>query len=443
MRRYWIALLLFFMTLINYIDKIVFSVAAPDLKTAFNLSAGTLGILLSVVTWGYTAALIPAGLITDRMGARRFAGIGVGVWSLAAIATGFAPTVGVLGGSRLVLGIGESATFPVAGKVTKQWAPGKERGVFTGFWNAGTTVGSGVGAILAALLITNLGWRPAFWILGVIGFVWIAVWLVLARPPELTRWLRGGERQFILANRETDDEAAATTNAEAKVRGSWWAPLRELLRHRAIWGLLLTEGCSVYTTYFLLTWLPSFLADTRGLKIIGAGILTGVPFLVAAALVFGFTRLSDVIITRSGGGPGSRRWMVAVYLLLSLALVAAPAVHSLVFLEILLTWSIAMNFSTNSLILALANDLIRKPQLAGLGTGLVAFGGNVFGLLAPIVTGFIVGATGGYTGAFLVGAVFALIGCVVILTMANKPVKWAPTQGQDAQLTGIGKVDHV
>jgi ACS family glucarate transporter-like MFS transporter len=439
-RRYWIALLLFFMTLINYVDKIVFAVAAPDLKTMFNLSAGTLGVLLSVVTWGYTVALIPAGLVTDRVGARKFAGIGVGVWSLAAIATGFAPSVGMLGGSRLVLGIGESATFPVAGKVTKQWAPGKERGVFTGFWNAGTTVGSGVGAILAALLITNLGWRPAFWILGAIGFVWIAVWLVVVRPPELTKWLRPAERDFIVANRETD-ETAGDSDAEAKVKGSWWAPLRELLRHRAMWGLLLTEGCSVYTTYFLLTWLPSFLADTRGLKIIGAGILTGIPFLVAAVLVFAFTRLSDVIITRTGGGPGSRRWMVAVYLLLSLALVAAPAIHSLVFLEILLTWSIAMNFSTNSLILALANDLIRRPQLAGLGTGLVAFGGNVFGLLAPIVTGFIVGATGGYTGAFLVGAVFALIGCVVILTMANKPVKWAPMQDQGAVLAG--KVDHV
>lgn len=440
MRRYWIALLLFFMTLINYIDKIVFSVAAPDLKTVFNLSAGTLGILLSVVTWGYTAMLIPAGLATDRMGARRFAGIGVGVWSLAAIATGFAPSVGVLGGARLVLGVGESATFPVAGKVTKQWAPGTERGLFTGFWNAGTTVGSGIGAILAALLITNLGWRPAFWILGAIGFVWIAVWLIAARPPELTRWLRPSEREFIVANREADETPA---NAEAKMRGSWWAPVGELLRHRAIWGLLITEGCSVYTTYFLLTWLPSFLADTRGLKIIGAGILTGIPFLVAAALVFGFTRLSDVIITRTGGGPGSRRWMVAVYLLLSLALVAAPAIHSLVFLEILLTWSIAMNFSTNSCILALANDLIRKPTLAGLGTGLVAFGGNVFGLLAPIVTGFIVGATGGYTAAFLVGAVFALIGCVVILTMAKKPVNWAPPAPTDSVLTSAGKVDHV
>lgn len=439
MRRYWIALLLFFMTLINYVDKIVFAVAAPDLKTIFNLSAGTLGVLLSVVTWGYTVALIPAGLVTDRVGARKFAGIGVGVWSLAAIATGFAPSVGVLGGSRLVLGIGESATFPVAGKVTKQWAPGKERGVFTGFWNAGTTVGSGIGAILAALLITNLGWRPAFWILGAIGFVWIAVWLVVVRPPELTKWLRPAERDFIVANRETDE--TADSDAEARVKGSWSAPLRELLRHKAMWGLLLTEGCSVYTTYFLLTWLPSFLADTRGLKIIGAGILTGIPFLVAAVLVFGFTRLSDVIITRTGGGPGSRRWMVAVYLLLSLALVAAPAIHSLVFLEILLTWSIAMNFATNSLILALANDLIRRPQLAGLGTGLVAFGGNVFGLLAPIVTGFIVGATGGYTGAFLVGAVFALIGCVVILTMANKSMKWAPMRDQGAVLTG--KVDHV
>jgi ACS family glucarate transporter-like MFS transporter len=430
------------MTLINYIDKIVFSVAAPDLKTDFNLSAGTLGILLSVVTWGYTAALIPAGLLTDRVGARKFAGIGVGVWSLAAMITGFAPSVGMLGGARLVLGIGESATFPVAGKVTKQWAPGNERGVFTGFWNAGTTVGSGIGAILAALLITDLGWRPAFWILGAIGFVWIAVWFAVVRVPEMTKWLRPAEREHIIATREADDEPELNpANAEAKVKGSWWAPLRELLRHRAMWGLMLTEGCSVYTTYFLLTWLPSFLADTRGLKIIGAGILTGIPFLVAAALVFGFTRLSDVFVTRTGGGPGSRRWMVAVYLLLSLALVAAPAIHSLVFLEILLTWSIAMNFSTNSLILALANDLIRKPHLAGLGTGLVAFGGNVFGLLAPIVTGFIVGATGGYTGAFLVGAVFAVIGCVVILTMANKPMNWT-TPEQTAALAGVGEVDR-
>jgi ACS family glucarate transporter-like MFS transporter len=430
------------MTLINYIDKIVFSVAAPDLKTAFNLSAGTLGILLSVVTWGYTAALIPAGLVTDRMGARRFAGIGVGVWSLAAIVTGFAPSIGVLGGARLVLGVGESATFPVAGKVTKQWAPGSERGLFTGFWNAGTTVGSGIGAILAALLITDLGWRPAFWILGAIGFGWIAVWFGVVRPPEVTKWLRREEREHIIATREADAEPTVdATDAEATVKGSWWAPLGELLRHRAIWGLLLTEGCSVYTTYFLLTWLPSFLADTRGLKIIGAGILTGIPFLVAAVLVFGFTRLSDVLIARTGGGPGSRRWMVAVYLLLSLALVAAPAIHSIVFLEILLTWSIAMNFSTNSLILALANDLIRKPHLAGLGTGLVAFGGNVFGLLAPIVTGFIVGATGGYTGAFLVGAVFALIGCVVILTMANKPMNWT-TPTQTTALAAVGEGDR-
>jgi MFS family permease len=416
-RRYWVVLLLFFLTLINYMDKEILSVAAPTLKKVFDLDPALMGVALSVLSWGYVVALIPAGLGTDRFGARKMGAVAMIVWSLSTAVTGFAGSFGVLMGTRALVGIGESPTLPVAASATKQWAAAKERGFFTGLWNTGTTVGSGVGAVFSALLIFQFGWRAAFWVLGGIGLLWAGVWLLFYRRPEDTKWLPAGERTHILASRQSSEADTATTERPV--------PLTWLLRQRPMWGLLLTEGCIVYTMYFLLTWLPSFLNQTRHVEVLAGGILSGIPYLIAAFAVFGLTYLSDRLAP-GNRDRGTRRWFVALYLVLSIVLIAVPGIDNVVLLEVVLAWALAMNSAASALNLAMVTDLVTDPRSVGRAMALTVVGGNVLGLLGPLVTGFLVSSTGSFGAAFAVAVVLMLLGAALSMTLSNRQLRPSP-----------------
>jgi MFS family permease len=410
-KRFFIYLLLFVMTLINYFDRTVLSIAMPVLIHVFDLTPVAVGYLLSSFIWSYAPLQLPAGMLLDRWGTRATAWRCIGFWSAATALTGLSWSFGALFFSRLMLGVGESPTFALSTRAIREWAPARERAFATSIFASGPAFGTAVGAVAIAWLVGAVGWRWSFVISGALGFVWIAFWLAFFRDPEHTTWLPATERQMILAER-----------APGGTSDTHGMSLRELLSYQTMWGIFLVQGCVNYTQYLFLTWLPTYLVQTRGLNILHSGLETGICYFGAMVLTLVLGKVSDTMLTPEALRAGRRRYAIVILALGAAVMVFAPLAQSEVTLLVLLTISLACVQSVFVNTYSLTNDLLHAGKSIGSAIGWIQFGGNIFGLAAPIATGYIVAATGSFTSAFLLAGVLLVVGAVITLTMTRRPI---------------------
>ena len=410
-RRYVIYLLLFCMTLINYFDRTVLAVAMPVLISTFALTPVAVGYLLSAFIWSYAPCQLPAGLVLDRWGTRRTASRCISFWSAATALAGVSWSFGFLFLTRLLLGLGESPTFPLAARAIREWAPVRERALAFSISGSGPAFGTAISAVTVAWLVSAVGWRLSFVISGALGFAWVALWLALFRDPEQARWLPEPERRMILAERAPGGTIA-----------THGMPLKELLSYQTMWGLFLVQGCVNYTQYLLLTWLPTYFVQTRGLNLLHSGFQTGICYAGAMVLTLIFGRVCDSLLTPEAVRAGKRRWAVVILALGSAVLIFAPFTASQALLLTEITVSLACVQSVFVNTYSLTNDLLHAGKTIGTAVGWVQFGGNIFGLAAPILTGYIVSASGSFTSAFVVAGLLCLLGAAISLTMIRRPV---------------------
>jgi ACS family glucarate transporter-like MFS transporter len=413
-RRGWIALLIFLAVIINYMDRIALSVAAKPIVSEFGFSPVQMGYLFSGFLWTYVVCLIPLGLLVERIGARRMVGGGIAIWSAATALTALAGGFGSILAARLVMGASEATTFPACGRVIRDWFPERERGFVTTLFNGGSSAGPALGAIITAALVSSFDWRIAFVVLGAVGFIWLAAWLVWYGAPEQVAWLPAAEKAKVLSERNGTD--AATQHPQASSLGY-------LLSQLSIWGLVLTQACLVYTAYLFLTWLPTYLQSTRELTTMNTGYLTAIPYFFTIVLGLVIARASDRMLSSADIQAGKRRYFIAAMAVLALLILLAPVVGSLPQLLVVLTLVLTGCTTGAGLNFTLASDLLRNPRDVSRVIAITAFGGNLFGLIAPIITGYVVSGTGGYTWAFRIAAALLLCGCLVTLTMTRRPVK--------------------
>jgi ACS family glucarate transporter-like MFS transporter len=358
------------------------------------------------------------GILVDRLGTKTVNALGITLWSAATMLTGAAWTFGSLIATRLAMGIGEATTFPAGGRVVREWIPAGERGMTNAIFVAGTQAGPAVGAVIVAWVASHLGWRGSFLVVGAVGFVWLAAWLFWFDRPEKVRWLDAEERAKILRERGADTSALEHRGSAARILA--------LLRTRTMWGLALSEGCAVYTQYLFLTWLPSYLQTTRQLTILKTGLFTAVPYAGAAVLGVLLGRLSDRLLTRDAVGQGRRRSMGVVMMLSSAVILFTPFVENIWVILTLFTLSLTGMATAISLNFALVNDLLRNPEDSGKAMAILIVGGNSFGILAPIVTGYVIKITGSYDWAFGIAGLLLVAGASILLTMTRSPITLPP-----------------
>jgi MFS family permease len=408
-RRFWIYFLLFFFNVICYLDRINMSVAGRSIAGEFGLSPVALGYLFSSFLWAYVLMMLPGGRLVDSLGAHRVAAIGAAFWSVAQMLSGAATGYVTLLLTRLGLGAGEAPTFPVSYRSVRDWAPYTERGVAVGCIQAGTLLGPALSAPLVAWLIAETSWRWSFVVTGAIGLVWVAIWLIFVSTPEETSWIPEPERRKILAERHGIEPLVATGGVG----------YRGLLRSPSMWGLAISQGCAVYTVYLYLSWLPDYLQTVRGLSIMKSGVFTSVPFFVGAAVIILTNWIGDKILTPTTMREGARRIVVVACLAFSALGMAIPYVDSLTLVIVLTIFPISFGGTATATNAALCNDLLRSQADSGRAFAFMVLGGNVFGLLAPIVTGYIVQATGSFSSAFVLAGALSLIGAVVSFTLTR------------------------
>jgi ACS family glucarate transporter-like MFS transporter len=413
-RRGWVALFLFTLAMINYVDRGALSFAAGPIVHELGLSPVTLGYVFSSFLWSYILLLLPAGMLVDRYGAKRVAACGIGLWSLATAATGLIGSIPALIGTRLVMGGGESTTMPSGTRVIREWIPAGERGVLNAIFSGGSYAGPAVCALVAGPIIAAFGWRALFFVTGGVGIVWLICWQIWFAKPEEASWLGDAERQKIIAERGARKVDFDNTGEKPGL-------LKLLASGPSLWGVALTQGCNVYSQYLFLTWLPSYLQSSRGLSIITTGIYVAIPYAIAVGLCLLTGRISDRLL-RGDVSSGRRRYMIACGLMLAAVIMAAPFVNSVWLILGLITLSLTGLASASSLNFALLNDLLPKPRDVGVATAFMVVGGNSFGVIAPIVTGYVIQTTGSYNLAFVIAGGLLVVGAVSTLTLTRHPI---------------------
>jgi len=411
-KRFYIAVLLFLNLFINFMHRINLSVAAPAIARDLRWDAGKMGLLFSSYQWTYCLFLLVWGSMSDRIGTRWINVISVTIWSTAGMLTGVAATFGSMLATRLALGAGEAASFPSSGKVVRQWFPASERGLATAIFNAGTFAGPAFSAPLVAWLLTKQGWRMSFMITGSLGFVWVVLWLMAFRVPGECSWLPEEERNYIAA--QTDSH----TNPPPK------GTLLRLVSRRTMWGLFLTQGCCAYTMLLFLFWLPSYLVQSRHMSVVRASWFTSFPYMVAALLGLLVGKLSDHLLSREAIRQGKRRTLLIVFVLLSGTVLLTNVVSNEYVLLALISISLACISSALSLNIALTSDLVWNPAMVGTAIGFLILGGNIFGSLVPIATGYIVKWTGSFDLAFYLAGFLLFVAALICFTMTRTPLNF-------------------
>jgi MFS family permease len=424
-KRFYIVVFLFFNVAINYMDRVNLSVAAPTIANHFHWDPAQMGWVFSAYIWTYAACLLPGGWLADRIGARRVFAIAISIWSAAAMLTGAVSSIWSMIASRLALGVGESTSFPVCNKVVRQWFPAGERAFATALFHSGVFVSIAVSSPLVAWIVLKAGWRASFVISGSLGFVWLLCWLRWFQPPEKCTWLSADERQFILANRAgapASITGAGDTNSDTARKSGIGFTLGGLLRQQSMWGLALTMATANYMNYLFLTWLPSYLVQARGMNLMRAGFFSSIPYIAGIVMEIVFSVFSDRSLSPERLKQGGRRNQAGVLIILSSVILLINVVHGDAATIALISVALACNTTVIALLYTLTNDLIEDPRTTGTVFGIVVLGGNLFGLLAPIVTGYIVKATGSFDSAFAISGALSFMGATTVFLFTRRPI---------------------
>ncbi len=414
-RRGWIYALMLALVTINYMDRSALGIVAQSVRGEFSLSPIEMGYLFSSFLWTYTLCILPIGILLDRFSARNINAIGITLWSLAMAATAGVWSFTTLIVVRMAMGAGEATSIPSCGRIVREWMPASERGVANAFWSAGSFLGPALGAIVTASIASAWGWRAAFIILGVMGFIWLACNLIWFDRPEKARWLSADERNKILAERSagSPDEVGLHGNPGVLV---------DLLTSPSQWGAMIAQASGIYTLYLLLFWMPSYLQDTKHLTIMKTGLYTAIPWAVAVPVSILIGILSDRLLKNDTLLAGGRRAIVIACMLLSAVIVFVPFTSDTTLILTLFALSLSGVNATISLNLSLVTDLVHNARDVGKAIGLAILAGNVCGLLAPIVTGYVVSGLGSYDWALWISCILLMIGALALFTMTRNVI---------------------
>jgi len=337
------------------------------------------------------------------------------LWSLGGMASGATVGFASMLAARLGLGVGEAASFPICGKVVRQWFPASERGLATAIFNAGTFAGPALSAPIVAWLVLQTGWRMSFVITGVMGILWAILWYAFFRAPAECDWLPEDERNYLLSATGAPPKTAAP---QTPTKGA----LRLLLSRKTMWGQFITQGCCAYTMYLFLAWLPSYLVRERHMDLMKASWFTAMPYLLSVVFGILIGKLSDSILTPEAVKQGKRRQLLIVFILLSSVVLLTNVVSSQWVVVVLIAVALTSISSALTLNIAMCNDLVWDPSKAATALGFQILGGNSLGFLAPILTGYIVKATGSFNSAFILAGCLLFVGATTSLTMTRRPI---------------------
>src|SRR3954447_2974973 len=393
-RLRWVMIsLAFWATVVNYLDRQTLSVAAPVLIEQFGMSSTSYSRVVFAFLLAYTIMNGVSGPLIDRLGTRAGYGLCMLWWSASSVLHAFSTGPVSLGICRFMLGMGEAGNWPGAVKVVAEWFPEKERALASGIFNSGSSLGAILAPPVVAVILLQLGWRWAFVIIGLVGFLWLAVGWPIYKTPEV---------------------------ASADVLPP--VPARELFRSRFVWSFTISKIFMDPAWYFYVFWFPQYLKTDRHFDMAAIGTYAWMPFFVAGlGNVFG--GLLSRFLVKFLPLIAARKSAVTVFAVLMMASIPAVFVQS-VWLSMVFV-SVAMAGYTGSLanMLALPADLFPKNAAASV-YGIASMGAGFGGMVFSLLTGWLLERFS-YTPVFICFGLIPLI-CPLILWIFAGSQKFTP-----------------
>jgi MFS family permease len=380
----WLTLLLAAMVLLNYVDRGAIGIAAPKLKDELMLSAAAFGVVVSAFSWIYAPAQFAVGWLSDRFCVYRMIALGLAVWALATLLTGFASGFGMLVALRVMLGVGEGVAFPSASKIIARHVTAERRGLANGAVAVSLAWGPALGIFVGGLILHAYGWRPIFFTFGTVTLLWIIPWLFVSKP-QWRGYAHGSGKNV---------------------------PVRRVMRNRTVWAMGIGHFSNTYGFYFLLAWLPLFLVKVRGLPILEMTGMITIAYVVQgfSALCWGW--LSDRLVKAGWNEGRVRIGLMCIYHLASAASILGIGFSTAA--PLILGWLVlgaVFGGIGGAHVYAIA-QIYAGPEAAGTWVGVMNGVGNTSGIIGPIVTGLLIQQTGSYMSAFVVSAVIVAFGAI-------------------------------
>lgn len=368
---------------LNYVDRGAIGIAAPLMKGELGLSEEAYGVAFSAFFWIYAPIQFFAGWLCDRFSVYKLMAAGILLWAGSTFLMGFAGGFASLLLLRIMLGVGESISFPGSSKIIARHVPPEQRGMANAAVAVGIAIGPAIGTLAGGLILGSLGWRAIFFAFGIATLLWLLPWRVMVRK------LPGAGHR--------DDGPQV--------------PVRALLTKWSLWSMSIVHALGNYCFYFLLAWLPLYLTKERGFSIGEMTMLATLGYAVQAVCALSYGHFSDWW-TRSGRSEAAcRRWMMVISQLAAAgAILGLAFVHSAVGIGILLCLAGAASASLSLNLYAVA-QMFAGSRASGTWVGVQNAVGNLSGIVGPIITGIVV-QRAGYNSAFILTAAIAAIGAV-------------------------------
>jgi len=441
--RWMICTLLFFAATVNYIDRQVIGILKPTLASEFGWTELDYSWIVFAFQTAYAIGLLFVGKLMDRIGTKIGFAIAIVIWSVAAILHAWAPGIGVFASPivapvvaaivsafnaissafgaapwtftlsasvvgfmvvRFLLGIGEAGNFPASIKTVAEWFPKKERALATGIFNAGTNIGALATPLLVPMIVLAWGWYEAFIFTGIIGFIWLAFWLIIYKRPEEHKSLSPAELAYIQSD-----------PVEPTARVPW----RRLFPHRQTWAFGIGKFLTDPIWWVYLFWLPDFLNKQYGLDLKNFGIPLAVIYIIADVGSVGGGYISSTLIKRGWTINRSRKTAMLICALAVVPIVFASITSNLWIAVILIGIAAAAHQGWSANIFTLSSDMFPKPavgSVVGIGGMMGAVGGMI---MSPLV-GWILDKTGSYVPIFIIAASAYLVALLIIHLLAPR-----------------------
>jgi len=397
-------------TAINYLDRQNLPVAISEIKKSIPIDDAEYGMIMSLFLLAYGTMYAVGGRILDVLGSKRGYTLMIIWWSLANMLHGFVSSVMGLGIARFLLGVGEGGAFPGSAKVVSEWFPSRERSMAFGIFNTGSSLGAVAAPPLIAYIIATLNWQWAFILSGLMGFVWVIIWLIFYSVPAKNKFITSEEKEYIASSLKFDKENTANSKASD-------IPWLSLFRYRKVWGLIAVKFLPDAAWYFFIFWLPKYLNDVRGLDIQGIGSYAWIPYAFAGAgsLLGGW--LSSFLLKKDFSLDLARKiplGIAAALLPTSLLITDASLNMAILF------FSMAMfgHQLYSTIVQTLVADMF-PSRIVGSVSGLMGCGATYGAMLFSLAIGFVIEEFG-YNPAFIISGLLHPLSFLLVFIIIKK-----------------------
>ncbi|MBK8511197.1 MAG: MFS transporter [Saprospiraceae bacterium] len=401
----WIVLgLIFFATCINYLDRQIIGLLKPILEKEFDWSETDFARIVMAFTAAYAIGLLVAGAWIDRIGTKLGYAITIVVWSIAGMLHAVARSVTGFVFARIGLGIGEAGNFPAGVKTVAEWFPKDERGLATGIFNAGTSVGVVMALFIVPMILNYAGWQEVFWITGALGFVWLILWIFLYDIPS--RQKRITEEEYRLITEGQEPEVLATTTSIK------WS---RLFRFPQTWAYITGKALIDPIFWFFLFWLPSYFSSTFSLDLKKPSLELMIIYFSTTLGSIGGGYLSSYLIKRGWPVIKARKTVLLIFAFFELSIILAQFATQAWMAVALLSLAVAIHQAWATNIFTLASDMFPKEAVSSV-VGIGGMAGAVCGILFPIFVGNILDqfkAMGNITAGYNI--IFSICGCTYLI----------------------------